>query len=194
MPPQFTVKMQKAVAYYARDPKRCKADAYRHAYDCSKMQQHIVTIRAVELFKHPLVAQVVQQILAHAAAKVAIDAAWVLKRAALLADFNIKKFIKKQEDGTAIYDFSTATDDDWYCISEYTVDTLVKGSGKSAYEVDRVKLRTTCKIQALKLVGQHTNVQAFKETVEHTGVVGIRQLSTEEYKQARREMLAGDDC
>jgi len=190
----FTAKMQKALAYYAQDATRCKPDAYRHAYDCSNMQPQTIAVKATELFKHPLMAQAVLQLLATAAVVVKIDAAWVLKRAALLADFNINRFIKKQDDGTAVYDFSTATDDDWYCISEYTVDTITKGGGKNAYEVDRVKLKGHCKLAALKLVGTHTDVQAFKEQIEHTGAMAFTQLNAEEFKQARREMLAEDDC
>lgn len=191
---QFTAKMQKAVGYYANDSDRNKVAAYRHAYDCSNMQPKTVAVKATELFKHPLVAQVVSQMKATAAVMVAIDAAWVLKRAALLADFNINRFVTVSKDGDAYYDFSTATDDDWYCISEYTADQIWKGKGEDKYKVDRVKLKGHCKIAALKLVGTHTEVQAFKEQIEHTGAMAFTQLNAEEFKRARREMLADDDC
>ena len=191
---QFTAKMQNALAHYAKDPTRNKVAAYSHAYDCSNMQKQTIAVKACELFNHPLMAQAVSQLLATAAVQVKIDAAWVLKRASLLANFNINRFIKKQTDGTAVYDFSTATDDDWYCISEYTVDTIVKGKGQDAYEVDRVKLKGTCKLRALELVGKHTEVQAFKEQIEHTGAMAFTQLNAEEFRQARRDMIKEDDC
>lgn len=188
---QFTAKMQKAFVHFAEH--RNKSEAYRHAYNCENMKEESIRVKAWQLFEHPLMASAISSMQAAAATKVQIDAAWVLKRAALLADFNINRFIRAREDGTAVYDFSKATDDDWYCISEYTVDVITKGRGIDAYEVDRVKLKTHSKINALRMVGDHVNVQAFKEQIEHTGAVAFTQLNAEEYKQARRDMLADDD-
>lgn len=97
-----------------------------------------------------------------------IDALWVLKRAALLADFNINIFIRV-EGGEAVYDFSTATDDDWYCIQEYVADsTFVKGE-MGLVPVDKIRLKTYDKLRALELVGKHINVGAFKEKLELSG-------------------------
>jgi len=93
-----------------------------------------------------------------------IDAQWVLKRAALLADFNIRKFLKVDDIGNAVYNFKDATDDDWYCISEYTVDNVFKGSGEDVYEVERIKLKAFDKLKALDLVGRHVKVKAFEKT------------------------------
>ena len=169
---QFTAKMQKALAHYVADPRRNKVAAYRSAYNCESMTVKVVAVKAYELFKHPIFAQTVTQLLATAAADVRIDAAWVLKRASRLADFNISAFITIQDDGTAVYDFSTATDDDWYCISEYTVEAIHKGSGKQAYIVDKTKLKAHCKLKALELVGKHTEVQAFREQLSLSGPGG----------------------
>lgn len=83
-----------------------------------------------------------------------IDAFWILRRAALLADFNIKKFLRDDPNGNAVYDFSTASDDDWYCISEFTVDEINRGSGNDVYDVDRIKLKAHDKIRALELVSR----------------------------------------
>ena len=190
---QFTAKMQKAFAHFAEH--RNKSEAYRYAYDCENMLGETIRVRAWELFEHPLMAAAVSAMKATAAVKVNIDAAWVLKRAALLADFNINAFVViNSETGDAYYDFSNATDDDWYCISAYTADQIWKGKGKNAYAVDRVKLKGHDKIAALKLVGEHIDVQAFKAQIEHSGAMAFTQLNAEEFKQARREMLAHDDC
>lgn len=98
-----------------------------------------------------------------------IDAAWVLKRAALLADFNIKKFIKVDHLGTAVYDFTDATDDDWYCIHEYvTESSFIKGD-LGLMPVDKVKLKTYDKLRALELVGKHIDIGAFKDKLELSG-------------------------
>ena len=188
----LTPKMLDALGHYAKH--RNKTDAYRHAYNTENMKPTTVNREAFDLFEHPLVAQAVAQMKTTAEVEVKVNAAWVLKRASLLADFNINKFIVIQDDGTAVYDFRNATDDDWYCISEYTVDRIVKGAGPGAYEVDRVKLKATCKLRALELVGKHTDVQAFKEQIELTGAMAFTQLNAEEFKQARRDMLKDDDC
>ena len=109
----------------------------------------------------------------------AIDATWVLRRAALLADFNIRAFIKTDKVGNAVYDFSDADDDDWYCIQEYTVEELQRGKGNNTYRVDKIKLKTFDKLRALELVGKHVEIQAFKEnvSVDHTGEVAHRSMN-----------------
>jgi phage terminase small subunit len=98
--------------------------------------------------------------------KADINAQWVLEKAALLASFNIKKFIKVNSKGDAYYDFTDATDDDWYCIEEFGVDQIAKGKGEDRYDVERIKLKAASKIQALLTVGKHVNVKAFSDRLE----------------------------
>lgn len=188
-----TANMLKALDAYSRDPARNKVEAYKAGYSWENMKPNVLAVRATELFNMPFMKNAVAAMNAAASARTGINKAWVLKRAALLADFNISKFIRTQDDGTAVYDFSNATDDDWYCISEYTVDTLSKRDAAGIYEVDRVKLKSHCKLRALELVGKHIDVGAFSDKVEHTGVVGLASLSMDEYKAARAEMLKEDD-
>lgn len=159
---QLTPKMRKALDYYAKDPNKNKSDAYRHAYSASRMNDNVVHVRASELFNHPLMAEAVEQMNAEAAKHRAIDASWVLAKLQLLAEFNINKFIVIRND-KAYYDFSKATDDDWYCISEYSRDTVTKAVGEDLIEVDKVKLKAACKLTALKLAGQHVGVGAFQQ-------------------------------
>ena len=121
-----------------------------------------VNSRASEFFALGKVQGRLDEIAADAQTATGIDAQWVLTRLALLADFNIKKFTIV-ENGIAYYDFSNATDDDWYCISEYAVDQLSKGLGEEKIEVERVKLKNVDKLRALELVGKHRLVQAFEE-------------------------------
>lgn len=166
---QFTAKMQKAFVHFAEH--RNKSEAYRHAYSCGKMKAETVRVRAWDLFEHPLMKQAVAAMQATAAVDVRIDAAWVLKRAARLADFNINAFIRVEDNDVAVYDFSKATDDDWYCITEYTVENILKGSDNT-YAVGKTKLKTACKLKALELVGKHTEVQAFREQLSLSGPGG----------------------
>lgn len=146
--------------------------AYRHAYNTNKTDDAVsrsarrLLVRphmaaAIKIIKHNALVLVNEKFMS-----AQINAAWVLHRAALLADFNIRKFIRVDPNGNAVYDFKNATDDDWYCIAEYTVDEIAKGSGEDAFFVDRVKLKTVDKLRALELVGKHVDVQAFKEQID----------------------------
>lgn len=188
----FTAKMRDALGHFAQHRK--KAAAYRYAYNAENMKPNTVHHEAYLLFEHPLMKQAVQTMEAVAAVATQVDSAWVLKRAALIADFNINAFVTTDDLGNSVYDFRDATADDWYCISEYTVDEITKGRGDDMYDVERVKLKSHCKLRALELVGKHTDVQAFREQLEITGALGIAQISTEDYKAARADMLEEDDC
>ncbi len=166
----FTPKMAKALSHYLRYGN--KAAAYRHAYDISNMKAATAYRRSQDLFSHPMMATAVEAHRAETAARLKIDGDWVLRRAALLADFNINKFLSEDDHGNAIYDFSMASDDDWYCISEYTVDELRRGAGDDRYYVDQIKIKTFDKLRALELVGKHTEIQAFRDNVSLTGPGG----------------------
>lgn len=111
--------------------------------------------------------------------KTKIDANWLLTKLSMIASFNINRFIVVK-DGKAYYDFSTATDDDWYCITEYSANMITKGAGDQMYEVDSFKLKTADKMKALELIGKHIDVGAFKERVEHSGNVGITIANDEQ--------------
>ena len=124
----------------------------------------------------------------------AVDiAAGVLHRALLLADFNIRRFIEIDESGKAYYNFKDATEEDWYCISEYSCDLVPQGKGDDRIYVDRIKLKAYDKLRALELVGKHASVGAFgplgtRDNPHHTVM-----MSVEDYKQARQELLDKDD-
>lgn len=119
---------------------------------------------------------------------------WVLRRAKLLADFNIRKFLTHLDNGDAVYDFSEATDDDWYCIEEYVTEQSFRRSADGPVPVDKIKLKSGSKIAALKLLGEHISVQAFKQNVEVKGQVTTVTMTADEYKKARQEMIDADDC
>lgn len=193
----FTQKQLVALHHYIIYNSKIKA--YRFAYDCSRMTETTLNKKCYDLWQKPYMKEAVALISKAALERqnetlknMAIDRQWVLDRAAKMADFNIKKFIKIDEGGNAYYDFSTATDDDWYCINEYTVDVIPRGSGETKYTVDRIKLKTVDKLKALELVGRHVDVGAFKEDNSPTNIVAAI-VTTEEYKRAREELMAKDD-
>lgn len=186
----LTIKQRQAADHYVQNDDR--SAAYCHAYDCTSLTKGQVTSRAGKLFNLPHVKvyigdrrrAVLERV--NAGTQCAeINAAWVLKRAALLADFNIRRFISLDDQNRPYYDFSTATDDDWYCIEEYTSESLPRGSGDDRLYVDKVKIRAPSKLKALELVGKHIDVGAFADKVEHSGTV-----TTETYELTDAERSA----
>ena len=123
-----------------------------------------------------------------------VDKGWILRRAKLLADFNISKFLTRS-GADAVYDFSEATQDDWYCIEEYVTEQSYRRiAGGETVPVDKLKIKTPSKIAALKLLGDHVDVQAFAENVNVSGEMTQVVMNADEYKKARQEMLTQDDC
>ena len=97
------------------------------------------------------------------------DADWVLVRAMRLADFNIRNFIR-MEDGQPVYDFTYATDEDWYCIQEYVVDAVnISAENGGVVPASRIKFKTFDKLRALEMVGRHVRIQAFRDSMELVG-------------------------
>lgn len=173
----------------------CKTGAVRHGYNTKNMSRKDVGRMAQRFFKKPHI-QLAMAIERELELKtMRINRRWVLRRAALLADFNIYRFIKVDEEGRAFFDFSSATEDDWYCISEYSVKPLHKGkNGSDVYKLQEIRLKPYSKIQALELVGKHVDVNAFKNEISHSGEVNVHHVDTEQYQKARKEMLDDDDC
>ena len=186
----YTDKQKNAISGYIRHGNKNKA--YREAYDVSKQKPNTTLRNCQKFFKQPKIKVIIDQVQEEAVRRaniqveeaiqgfcdkmvedatqeemLNIDAYWVLRRTALLADFNIRKFIKTDDLGNATYDFSEATDDDWYCIQEYTVEEISRGNGEDVYHVDKLKIKVYDKLKALELVGKHVQVQAFREQVGH---------------------------
>lgn len=174
MTKNVTAKQQKAIDHFIVD--RDKTKAYRHAYSTKNMKMRTVNRRAVELFKLPYVKEIVDAAIDKASENAHIDAAWVLKRSAMLANFNINKFIVIK-DGVPLYDFSLADDDDWYCINEIAIDQI--GVSKDGlYLVDKVKLKGVDKLKALEQVGKNIGVQAFRDQIALGGSHDMPPIQT----------------
>lgn len=173
---KFTPKQKKAIQGYIRTGN--KFQSYIAAYDVKDPKGRTAKQNCYALFRQPHIKAVINQI-QEAAVKIAsfdvkdmiegtiddlieeqkevetlkIDAYWIMRKAASLAAFNIKKFIKDDSD-RPYYDFSNATDEDWYCISEITMDEISKGSGEDKYYVDRIKIKGPDKLRALELTAK----------------------------------------
>lgn len=101
------------------------------------------------------------------------DKKWLLGRIRMLLDFNIERFIRTDDNGQPYYDFSEATEDDWWCISELTIDTIGRGQGTDRVEVDRVKIKTEGKRGLLELYGKHVDVGAWEKELLGTGRIEV---------------------
>lgn len=190
MTKNVTPKQRKAIDHFIVH--REKTKAYKHAYSAKNMKPRTINRRAVELFKLAHVKKLVDAAIAQASEDSQIDAAWVLKRSALLANFNINKFLVFK-DGVALYDFALADDDDWYCISEIVIDQ-VGVSKNGLYLVDKIKLKSVDKLKALEQVGKNVGVQAFKESIVVQGAIATSDMDDERFAEVRRQMLKNDDC
>ncbi len=187
-----TKQQQNAVDFLNSDPKATKTAAYRHGYNCTRMKPRTVNRNAVKLFNLPHIKPLLEKARELAAEEAHIDAAWILRQAGRVAAFSIGKFIVVK-NGRPMYDFSKATADDWYCISEITIDPA-GFSEDGLIPLHKVKLKSKDSLKALDMCGKHVSVQAWKEQLALAGVVTNINMSVEEYKKARQEMLAADDC
>lgn len=181
---RFTEKQKNTIAGYIKHGKKHKA--FVDAHDYKNPESKASKENSRKFFKSPKVVAVVEAIQREAFRRanldlddvivdltqkhladlemqevMTIDAYWVLRRAALLADFNINSFVRNDEKGL-YYDFSEATHDDWYCISELTTEVLV---GSDRVPFNKVKIKTFNKLQALDLVGKHVHVGAFNNNI-----------------------------
>lgn len=172
-----------------------KTDAVRYGYNVKgKPQRHVNSI-AQRFFRRPHIRLAVEIERELELQTMRINSRWVLRRAALLADFNIYRFIKTDDQGRAFFDFREATEDDWYCISEFSVKPMQKrGADKDIYKLQEVRLKPYSKIQALELVGKHVEVNAFKNEISHSGEINVHSVDTELYRKVRQQMLDDDDC
>lgn len=174
MAKKTTAKQQKAIDHFIVNGD--KSAAYRHAYSTKNMKLETVHRNAIRLFNLPHVAKIVEASRSKASDDAQIDAAWVLKRSALLADFNIRKFLVFKK-GIALYDFSKATEEDWYCIQEISIDQIGV-SEDGLYLVDKIKLKAVDKLRALEQVGKNIGVQAFRDQVALGGSDSMPPIKT----------------
>lgn len=108
------------------------------------------------LAKDPKILEMLAKIRRKASEQVQIDANWVLSRLGRLADFNMAKFVSVDKLGEAVLDFSAATEEDWFCIQEYSYDEVSKPSGagknKGRTNLNKLRLKPVDKIKALETI------------------------------------------
>ena len=103
---------------------------------------------------------------------------------AKIAFFNIGQVISVTDDGEFIYDFSTATMDEFAAIGECTVEYYTEGKGDDAKEVKRIKVKPYDKKAALDSLARINGM--FNDNASANNTDG---MSIEERLQKGRERV-----
>ncbi|MFY1885184.1 terminase small subunit [Achromobacter xylosoxidans] len=152
--------------------------------------------QAERLLRNVEVARGVQDAQAQRSSRVQADADYVLRRLVEIDQMDVLDIMTD--------DMSLKPVSEWPLIwrqylSGFDLADMFEGRGEDREMVGILKkIKWPDKVKNLELLGRHVGVRAFREQVEHTGKNGgpmeFATLSKEEYRQARREMLANDDC
>lgn len=151
-----------------------KSAAYRANYNCAKMKPETVHRKAVELFDVPHVAARVDELKLARSERTAIDADYVLKRLVEIDEMDVLDILEESGGVKAISEWPKA----WR--------TLISGLDVSELMSDDAvivlkKIKWPDKVKNLELIGKHVEVQAFKDKIEHSGLItheqALEQLS-----------------
>lgn len=97
--------------------------------------------------------------------KLEINPTWVLEELETLYDANIDDFVKIDEKGEPYYDFSKVTREQLSKIDKLEISPTKFGT--------KISVSMGNKLKILETMGKHTDVEAFKDKVEHTGSITL---------------------
>ena len=86
----------------------------------------------------------------------------MLQKLQKLVNFNINRFIKNEVNGIPVYDFTGATDDDYWCLEALEID--IKAVNKEPITIIKPKLNN--RLKAIELILKHTDVKGLDHGVE----------------------------
>jgi len=154
-----------------------------------------------ENLRKPEIAKAVQDAQAARAKRTEITQDMVLRELAKIGFSDIRKIVRwgKTELRVADAEEDGATEVH-HGLALVSVDEIDDDTAAAISEISEgregLKVKLHDKKGALVDIGRHLGM--FKERVEHTGKNGgpveLATLTKDEYRQARREMLANDDC
>lgn len=165
--------------------------------------QKTASSQGERLLRNVEVSKAVQEAQAKRSARTEITQDMVLRELAKIGFSDIRKIVRWGKTELRVTD---AGDDEGEVTEPYhglalvSADEVDDDTAAAISEISEgregLKVKLHDKKGALVDIGRHLGM--FKERVEHTGKNGgpveIATLSKEEYRQARREMLANDDC
>ena len=164
----LTVKQEAFVLAYIETNNA--SEAYRRAYDCSKMTEKSINENASKLLKHAKVAPRVAAHRAKLSEKHGVTADRVIRELALIGFSNMLDYIKTTDEGSAFIDLSKLSRDQAAAIGEITSETYMEGRGEEAVAVKRTRFKLNDKRAALVDLGKHLGL--FKEIKEISGPNG----------------------
>lgn len=142
------------------------------------------------------IADAIQEAQAKRSERVQIDADYVLSR---LVEIDRMDVLDIMTDAMSLKPLSEWPKVWRQYLTGFELAELFGGSGDDRAAIGVLKkIKWPDKVKNLELLGKHVSVQAFREQVGHGspagGPIELATLTKEEYKQARQEMLADDDC
>jgi phage terminase small subunit len=141
-----------------------KSAAYKAHYNCSKMKPETIRRKAVELFNVPHVAARVEALRAERSERTSIDADYVLKRLVEIDEMDVLDILEDTGAVKAISKWPKA----WRTlISGLDVSEMLNGDEFVVLK----KIKWPDKVKNLELIGKHVEVQAFKDKIEHSGLI-----------------------
>jgi len=193
---KLTPKQERFVAEYLIDLNATQA-AIRAGYSAKTAPE-----QASRLLSNVKVSEAVQSAMQARAQRTEITQDMVLRELAKIGFSDIRKVVRwgatelratEGKDGEPVIE-------PYHGLSLISADDVDDATAAAIAEVsegrDGLKVKLHDKKGALVDIGRHLGM--FKERVEHTGKDGgpmeVATLGKEEYKQARKEMLANDDC
>lgn len=131
------------------------SEAYRRAYDASKMKEASVNRVAHDLLKNLKIASRLEELRLGIQQRHEVTVDKIIRELALIGFSNMLDYVQTQDDGTAYVDLSALSRDQAAAISEITVESYTEGHGEDARPVKKVKFKLTDKRGALVDLGKH---------------------------------------
>ncbi|KAA0910672.1 terminase small subunit [Pusillimonas sp. ANT_WB101] len=149
-----------------------------------------------ENLKKPQIAKAVQEAQANRSNRVQVDADYVLARLVEIDRMDVLDILTDSMSLKPVSEWPKV----WrQYLSGFDLSEIFEGTGDQREMVGILKkIKWPDKVKNLELLGKHVSVQAFRDQVGHGspngGPIEVATLTKDEYKQARKEMLANDDC
>lgn len=179
MPRLNSAKQEKFAQHYALHDK--PSEAYRHAYDTSRMKPNTIYVKASQLLKNGKV-QIRIKELREIASKQAeeqfkVDADYLLKRFVEVDQMDVADILEDDGSIKAVREWPKV----WRTsLVGMDVAELFAGTGNDRVSIGQLKkIKWLDKAKNLEMLGRHVDVQAFKDKVEHSVGKSLQELLAE---------------
>lgn len=152
------------------------SDAYRFAFNSSKMKPNTVNRRAFDLYNQGKIRARINELKAERSERTKIDSDYVLVRLTEIDQMDALDILESNGDIKPIKDWPKV----WRTsLSGMDVASIISGDTETVLK----KIKWPDKTKNLELIGRHVDVQAWKDKVEHTGKIDLTSKSDDELKR-----------